>query len=128
MGAADSRLLDIVVVVSRYFGGIKLGAGGLIRAYSQSVSETIKQIDLLPLVPGYKVKMKLTFQDIKKIEHIINLLKIEIDQKIFEEKITFVFDVTKETYQELERQVKAYNHLIAIEITKEIEIIKEQDE
>ncbi|SDQ74250.1 uncharacterized protein, YigZ family [Curtobacterium sp. UNCCL20] len=40
-------LTDVVAVVTRYFGGVKLGAGGLVRAYSTSVSEAL---DLLPLV------------------------------------------------------------------------------
>jgi len=40
-------LTDLVAVVTRYFGGVKLGAGGLVRAYSTSVSEAL---DLVPLV------------------------------------------------------------------------------
>lgn len=40
-------LTDVVAVVTRYFGGVKLGAGGLVRAYSTSVSEAL---DLVPLV------------------------------------------------------------------------------
>ncbi|MDF2535774.1 MAG: YigZ family protein, partial [Bacillales bacterium] len=38
------KLKDTVIVVTRYFGGIKLGAGGLIRAYGSSASEGLNQI------------------------------------------------------------------------------------
>src|SRR5699024_9447232 len=41
------NLKDTAVVVTRYFGGIKLGAGGLIRAYSSSTSETIKHTGIV---------------------------------------------------------------------------------
>ncbi len=45
-----NRLDEVVVVVTRYFGGIKLGAGGLIRAYSNSVSETIKSATVVEVI------------------------------------------------------------------------------
>lgn len=41
------HLTDVAVVVTRYFGGIKLGAGGLIRAYGGAVSETLKRISIV---------------------------------------------------------------------------------
>ena len=40
-----NKLNNILIVVVRYFGGIKLGAGGLFRAYSKSASEIIKKLD-----------------------------------------------------------------------------------
>ena len=40
----NKKLFDTIVVVTRYFGGIKLGAGGLVRAYSQSAKEVIEKI------------------------------------------------------------------------------------
>lgn len=41
---AHSGLGNTIAIVTRYFGGIKLGAGGLVRAYSQSVNEALKQL------------------------------------------------------------------------------------
>ena len=40
-----NNLNNVLIVVVRYFGGIKLGAGGLFRAYSKSASEIIKKLD-----------------------------------------------------------------------------------
>jgi putative IMPACT (imprinted ancient) family translation regulator len=40
-----SNINNILIIVVRYFGGIKLGAGGLFRAYSKSASEIIKKLD-----------------------------------------------------------------------------------
>ena len=47
----QSGLTDIITVVSRYFGGVKLGSGGLVRAYSSAVSETLKTAETIRFVP-----------------------------------------------------------------------------
>ncbi len=57
----------ICVVVTRYFGGTKLGAGGLIRAYAKSVSEAIKDAPVQTLVAGKKVQIKAQYADTKPI-------------------------------------------------------------
>lgn len=46
-----NNLVNVTAVVTRYFGGILLGAGGLVRAYSTSVSEALRQAELVDLVP-----------------------------------------------------------------------------
>ena len=46
------RIGEIVAVVSRYFGGIKLGTGGLVRAYSGSVQLALEELPLVEIVPG----------------------------------------------------------------------------
>ncbi|XMB67550.1 YigZ family protein [Mycoplasmatota bacterium zrk1] len=56
-----NNLSDIVAVVTRYFGGIKLGAGGLIRAYSKSVSEAIKQATIIESVLMNEVLIKVSY-------------------------------------------------------------------
>lgn len=54
-----NNLTNVLAIVTRYFGGIKLGAGGLVRAYSSSVSKTIENIELIPIIK--KIKLKITF-------------------------------------------------------------------
>lgn len=51
------QLKDTVVVVTRYFGGVKLGAGGLIRAYGSTTSEAIKKTGVVKrqLMQGYSI-------------------------------------------------------------------------
>ena len=51
----NQKLNLILAVVIRYFGGIKLGAGGLVRAYTTSVVEALENQDLGEIVSGYKV-------------------------------------------------------------------------
>lgn len=83
----------IIAVVIRYFGGIKLGAGGLIRAYSNSVIDTLKLVNIINLTSGYKVKITTDYNNIKKLDYI---LKNEvIIEKIFKEKIIYIIELNK---------------------------------
>ena len=70
------NLNNILVVVVRYFGGIKLGAGGLVRAYTKSVTEALKNINQVELIKGKKVELEFNYNDEKQINYILNNSKI----------------------------------------------------
>ncbi|MGG1572320.1 YigZ family protein [Fictibacillus sp. NRS-1165] len=63
------RLKDVVVVVTRYFGGIKLGAGGLIRAYGKSVSEGLNAIGVVERKLMQIVHTKIDYTLLGKVEN-----------------------------------------------------------
>lgn len=64
--------LDYVLcIVIRYFGGIKLGAGGLVRAYRKSATIGIDNCTLLSLVDGYKIEIISSYEEQKNIENLI---------------------------------------------------------
>lgn len=56
-----NHLTNLAVVVTRYFGGIKLGAGGLIRAYSGSVASTIKALGMVEVKEQTGLKLELSY-------------------------------------------------------------------
>lgn len=62
----------ILCVVIRYFGGIKLGAGGLVRAYTKSVSELVKETPLVRLIPGYEIEIEIPYEEQKQLDYILN--------------------------------------------------------
>jgi len=62
LSAIEGKGLDnVMVVVTRYFGGIKLGVGGLIRAYSGSVSKCLDQADIIEIQPKVECTIKAAF-------------------------------------------------------------------
>ena len=65
------NLNHIMAVVVRYFGGIKLGAGGLVRAYTKSITETLKITKYIELVKGYKINIKFPYNEEKNINYIL---------------------------------------------------------
>ncbi len=62
-------LVDTVAVVSRWFGGVKLGAGGLVRAYGQTVSETIDAVGVVELRPLALLTVRVPYDDAGRVEH-----------------------------------------------------------
>lgn len=83
----NNDLNYILAVIIRYFGGIKLGAGGLVRAYSNSVSETLKN-NITEYVLGKQIKLTFDYNYVREVD---NLLKNdEIISRDFSEQITYI--------------------------------------
>ena len=61
-----------LAVVVRYFGGVKLGAGGLVRAYSGAVSDAVNHAQLLQVSPSVNINISVDFSKETKIRHIVS--------------------------------------------------------
>ena len=94
------HLQNTLLIVVRYFGGIKLGTGGLMRAYQKTAEETILKAHLLPIKEGYKVQVEVTYDNLKQLEYLLKEEQI-IDKK-FQEKVLVTAYITKEKKTELE--------------------------
>lgn len=82
-------LHNVTAVVTRYFGGIKLGAGGLVRAYSKSVLEAIEASEIIEVEYYDVYNITFDYSDLKDIEREIRNSKLTIIQKDFGEKISY---------------------------------------
>ena len=67
-----SGIKDAAVVVTRYFGGVLLGTGGLVRAYSQAVSDVIEKAEVLERYDGALIAIDTDYSDIGKVLRIIS--------------------------------------------------------
>ena len=76
-------------IVTRYFGGIKLGAGGLTRAYSQAVAEALKEANIVEkhLIDVYDVSLDYSFT--KKFEHLLKVNAIDCINKEYSDQVTY---------------------------------------
>ena len=78
-----------IIIVVRYFGGIKLGAGGLLRAYSKGASNVVKLCNLKKLIKGFDITITFGYDNLKNIDY---LLKEEnIYDKKYHDKIKYSF-------------------------------------
>ncbi|KKI89236.1 hypothetical protein WQ54_27125 [Bacillus sp. SA1-12] len=92
------HLKDTAVVVTRYFGGIKLGTGGLIRAYGKSVSEGLREIGIVERKLMRVIHTKIDYTWLGKVEN-------ELRSSTFLIKdIHYLNDVEVETYVEEEKK------------------------
>ncbi len=96
-----NNLNNILCVVIRYFGGIKLGSGGLVRAYSKSVVEVLNKSHLLTQVDGYRIEIDVDYENQKELEHLINDYTFF---KEYSEKVKYTIDIDKERLSLLEQK------------------------
>lgn len=85
------NMQDILAVTVRYFGGIKLGAGGLIRAYSKSVSEALQSAVITKKERMRLYKLYISYDYIGKLDYYFRSHQIEIIDKDFGEQLCYTF-------------------------------------
>ena len=72
LAAIEGQELDrVAVVVARYFGGIKLGVGGLVRAYGGAASECLRQAQKLEVKPLYQLRVEIPFPDVSSVYNLL---------------------------------------------------------
>lgn len=92
----NKELTSILSVVIRYFGGIKLGAGGLLRAYSNSVSEALLKTNIIPYKKEHKIKIEFKYDDISSINYYLKDYKITY--KEFDINVIYEFIYEDDNY------------------------------
>lgn len=65
------NLHHILAVTIRYFGGIKLGAGGLVRAYTKSITEALKLANFIELIEAYQIKISFDYKDERQLFYLL---------------------------------------------------------
>ena len=78
-----NELINTAVITVRYFGGTKLGTGGLVRAYSESVKQVIKEASLTPYVKLNRVKISIPFKSIPHAEYLCDQMGVQIVERDF---------------------------------------------
>lgn len=81
----NNNLNHTLAIVIRYFGGIKLGTGGLIRAYGGTVNEAIKENDIYDFISYHKYQLSLDYSLANKIDHFLNQNTIILSREYKEE-------------------------------------------
>lgn len=90
------NLENILAVVIRYFGGIKLGAGGLVRAYTKAVTDCLCLSNIIQKKEGIVLDITVSYENINKIKKMIN--EEDIKEKIYGDNINLVINMALEDY------------------------------
>ena len=110
------NLCNILVVVTRYFGGILLGTGGLVRAYSDATTQAIEKAGKINIYPGFEYKIKVQYSELENLKYYCKKNQINIV------KVEYLNDV--ECYIELKEEFK--EKLLESIKQKEVNIIEYQ--
>jgi len=102
---AGAEVINSAVIIVRYFGGIKLGTGGLVRAYGDSVNEVLKLCDFKEYKKLEIRKIKCTYQELSKLEYLLKQNDIFVKHKDFQNDIVLTLELSFEEWQNLEEQL-----------------------
>lgn len=81
------EIINVLAVTVRYFGGIKLGAGGLVRAYSKSVRDAILASEAVDVVKGYRMNVTISYDMQKNLDYLLK--NYVIVNKQFNDKVIY---------------------------------------
>ena len=86
-----AHLTDAVCVVTRYFGGILLGTGGLVRAYSGAANAGLENCEILTKKAGCRISVEMDYADLGKVQYLLGQRQIPVLDSTFESAVTLTF-------------------------------------
>lgn len=102
------NLTNLCVVVTRYFGGIKLGAGGLIRAYAGSVALAIKEIGLVEIKEQAGLRLQLSYSQYQDFANFLKVQNLEETDTIFTELVDTTIYIDKNIKETTKRNLTEF--------------------
>ena len=91
-----NELCNVLVVVTRYFGGILLGAGGLVRAYTEAATKAVEKAETAYQEKGYEIEIYVSYQDMEKLKYYCSKNNIKIINIEYGENVKCIIEVTNE--------------------------------
>lgn len=98
-------ITDVAVVVTRYFGGVLLGTGGLVRAYSKAVRDCILKSEILKMLPSVSVTVTCEYADYDKLVNLIDLFDGITENSDFTENVTVNFCLKEKLLPEFAKKL-----------------------
>lgn len=95
------QLINLVVAVVRYFGGVKLGAGGLTRAYGNIARQTIDIANLIDYVEMVKLQLTLDYHQLQNLEYQLKKLDGQIISQDFSDHVVNLIALPKQNAEKL---------------------------
>lgn len=111
-----NNLANVLIIVTRYFGEILLGTGGLVRAYSESLTKAVENSVKIEKCLGYELQVTLAYSEFEIFKYYCKNNKINITEPQYNENIVCKIEATEEAKQRLLEDFRLKNiNLIQIE-------------
>lgn len=94
-------LNNVLIVVTRYFGGILLGTGGLVRAYSDATLKAIENTNVCMQELGHEAEVTIMYKDLEKFKYYCHKNSINVINTIYEKNIICTIEISNEEKQKL---------------------------
>lgn len=97
---------DCVVVVTRYFGGILLGGGGLVRAYTQSAKLAVDSAGIMTLVPWHVLSITCDYNLYGKVETLVRDMGGVVNDTVFTDNVSVTFRIEEALVNSFDKKLK----------------------
>ncbi len=101
-----SGLGDAVIVVTRFFGGIKLGSGGLVRAYSEAARLVIERVPRALRLPAVVFSLTMPYNLYEMVVALVHQYNGAVDEKQFHEKVDIIAKLPDDNFELFARELK----------------------
>ena len=108
----SENIKNVVVIVTRYFGGILLGTGGLLRAYTGSLQDAIAKAQIVNKDLGLIANAVVTYSDFEKLKYFFKNQGINIINEEYEQDVKVHFEITEEKYNYIMNKREEFNFKI----------------
>ena len=108
-----NELHNITAVVTRYFGGIKLGAGGLVRAYSKSVMEAVGEAEIVEIEEYDVYQITFEYSNIKTADAEVRNNQLTTINKDYTDKVSY--EIVSKENRDIEKIFEKYSGEISVE-------------
>lgn len=100
-----SNITDVVIVVTRYFGGILLGTGGLVRAYSKAASGAVNESGIIEKVNGFEVQILIEYDLLGKFQYLCSENSWYMENVEYSDKVKVEILAVSEIVKEIQDKV-----------------------
>jgi len=108
----EQGLSNILVVVTRYFGGILLGTGGLVRAYSGAVEKALEQAEIVEKTRGYEAEIQVEYSEVEPLKYYLQKMNIKVKKIEYLENVKFTIEIIDELSKKIQNDYNYNNFKI----------------
>ena len=98
------ELVNTLVVVTRYFGGVKLGVGGLVRAYGDATAEALNATEIITTYPSDRFRVFTPYEDMKAIRPLVERYALKFEEE-FLDVVNYTLSVRSDQAEEFQSLV-----------------------
>lgn len=107
---SKENIVNTLVIVTRYFGGILLGTGGLVKAYSESTKLALEQAKITKIEEGYIYKIEINYSDLDSFKYYLKNNEIKlVKEEYFENVVLYTFMPKNKTQCFEKEKINGFN-------------------
>lgn len=98
-------LCNVLIVVTRYFGGILLGTGGLVRAYAGVTKRALEEADLILKQLGKEVELTIEYGEVENFKYYCRKHDINIIKEEYSDNVIFLIEITNKDFEKMQDEI-----------------------